>query len=234
MNKRLLAAGSASLGESPLWPSAAIIASAVLYADLPTRFIAGSSAGAFSVVRWVVPALTAVLLAALLLTLPGGRLVQAMGWVPHQVHVTRHWLSLAMIAIVSAANSRVDRSARPPAHQRRARERADAAARGRAHVGRERAAVRAVVLAARRRRPGDAADVRAARARLPLPAADGAGADRRAAGGRCSSTTSSSRSRTRPRSARPTRCRSAAGRRCSCSCSRRSASRSPSWWWRAR
>ena len=58
MDGRLLAAGSASLGESPLWPSAAIIASAVLYADLPTRFIAGSSAGAFSVVRWVVPALT--------------------------------------------------------------------------------------------------------------------------------------------------------------------------------
>ncbi len=105
MDNRLLAAGSASLGESPLWPSAAIIASAVLYADLPTRFIAGSSAGAFSVVRWVVPALTAVLLAALLLTLPGGRLVEAMGWVPHQVHVTRHWLSLTMIAIVSAANS---------------------------------------------------------------------------------------------------------------------------------
>jgi uncharacterized membrane protein len=105
MDRRLLAAGSASLGESPLWPSAAIIASAALYADLPTRFIAGSSAGAFSVVRWVVPALTAVLLAALLLTLPEGRLVQAMGWVPHRVHVTRRWLSLTMIAIVSAANS---------------------------------------------------------------------------------------------------------------------------------
>jgi hypothetical protein len=36
-----------------LWPSAPIIASAGLYADLPRRFIAGSSAGVFSAVRWV-------------------------------------------------------------------------------------------------------------------------------------------------------------------------------------
>jgi hypothetical protein len=33
----------ASLGESPLWPTAAIITAPVLYADLPTRFIAGDS-----------------------------------------------------------------------------------------------------------------------------------------------------------------------------------------------
>src|SRR5262249_2976921 len=63
-----------SLGESPLWPSAAVVTSAILYADLPTRFIAGPSAGAFSVVRWVIPALTVVLLVALLVSLPGGRL----------------------------------------------------------------------------------------------------------------------------------------------------------------
>ena len=56
--RRLIAAGTESIGESPLWPSAAIVTSAVLYADLPRRFIAGSSAGAFTVVRWVVPALT--------------------------------------------------------------------------------------------------------------------------------------------------------------------------------
>ncbi len=105
MDNRLRAAGSASLGESPLWPSAAIVASAVLYADLPTRFIAGSSAGAFSVVRWLVPALTALVLAALLVTVPGGRLVRGLGWHAHQVHLTRRWLSLTMIAIVSAANS---------------------------------------------------------------------------------------------------------------------------------
>jgi uncharacterized membrane protein len=98
-------ATSSSLGESPLWPTAAIAGAAALYADLPSRFIAGSSAGAFGVVRWVVPALTVILLAALLLSLPEGRLMQTLGWHGHQLHVTRHWLTLATIAVVSAANS---------------------------------------------------------------------------------------------------------------------------------
>jgi len=105
VDRRLIVADVHALGESPLWPSGAIVASAVLYADLPTRFIAGSSAGAFSVVRWVVPALTLLVLAALLVTVPGGRLMKGLGWHAHQVHVTRRWLSLTMIAIVSAANS---------------------------------------------------------------------------------------------------------------------------------
>jgi uncharacterized membrane protein len=103
--QRLFDAGAEFLGESPLWPSAAIVASAALYADLPTRFIAGSSAGAFSVVRWVIPALTFVMLGALLATLPGSRLTQSLGWHGHRLHLTRRWLSLAMIAIVSAANA---------------------------------------------------------------------------------------------------------------------------------
>jgi uncharacterized membrane protein len=93
-----------SLGESPLWPSAAVVTSAILYADLPTRFIAGPSAGAFSVVRWVIPALTVLLLVALLVSLPGGRLTRMLGWHGHRLHVTRRWLSLAMIATLSAAN----------------------------------------------------------------------------------------------------------------------------------
>lgn len=103
--RNLVAASREALGESPLWPTAAIIAAAFLYADLPGRFIAGPSAGAFSIVRWLVPALTAVLLAALLVTVPGGRLMETLGWHGHQVHLTRRWLSLAMIAVVSAANS---------------------------------------------------------------------------------------------------------------------------------
>ena len=103
--RRLVAASAGTLGESPLWPSAAVAAAAFLYADLPTRFIAGSSAGAFAVVRWVVPALTGLVLAALLLTVPGGRLMESLGWHGHKVHVTRRWLSLAMIAVVSAANA---------------------------------------------------------------------------------------------------------------------------------
>ncbi len=97
--------GRDSLGESPVWPSAAIVTAAILYADLPRRFIAGSSAGAFTLLRFVVPGLTVLLLAALLLSVPHGRLAQGLGWHDHQVHLTRRWLSLAMIAIVSAANA---------------------------------------------------------------------------------------------------------------------------------
>jgi hypothetical protein len=95
----------ASLGESPLWPTAAIITSAILYADLPSRFIAGSSAGAFTAARWVVPTLTVVLLAALVASVPGGKLMRSLNVRADRLHVTRRWLSLALIAIVSAANS---------------------------------------------------------------------------------------------------------------------------------
>jgi uncharacterized membrane protein len=90
-------AAQSNLGESPIWPTAAILGAAGLYADLPGRFIAGNSAGAFADARWVVPALTVVLLAALLGTLPMERTLR--------VHVTRRYLSLGVIAIVSAANS---------------------------------------------------------------------------------------------------------------------------------
>ena len=103
--RRLIEVHAESLGESPLWPTAAIAGAAALYADLPTRFIAGHSAGAFSVVRWVIPGLTVLVLAALLASAPGGRLMQSLGWHGHMLHVTRRWLSLAMIAVVSAANA---------------------------------------------------------------------------------------------------------------------------------
>jgi Protein of unknown function (DUF1345) len=96
---------SHALGENPFWPTAAIIASAALYADLPSRFIAGPSAGAFGVIRWVVPALTALFLAALVVTLPEEPLMATLGWAGERLHVTRRWLSLATIAIVSAANT---------------------------------------------------------------------------------------------------------------------------------
>lgn len=94
-----------SLGEPIWWPTVAIGGAAALYADLPSRFIAGPSAGAFAVVRWIVPALTVFLLAALLVSVPGGWLMRSLGWHAHRVHLTRRWLSLAMIAVVSAANS---------------------------------------------------------------------------------------------------------------------------------
>ena len=80
------------LGESPLWPAAAIVAAAGLYADLPSRFLLGSSAGAFEVVRWVVPALTLLVLASLAAIRPRGRL-------------TRRRLAIGTIGIVSVANA---------------------------------------------------------------------------------------------------------------------------------
>jgi uncharacterized membrane protein len=103
--RRLLHAGADTLGESPLWPSAALVTSAILYADLPTRFIAGPSAGAFSVVRWLVPGLTVLVLAALLASLPGSRLMRSVGLHGHRLRLTRRWLSIGMIATVSAANA---------------------------------------------------------------------------------------------------------------------------------
>jgi uncharacterized membrane protein len=103
--RRLLEASADTLGESPLWPSAALVTSAVLYADLPTRFIAGPSAGAFSVVRWVVPGLTVLVLAVLLASVPRSWLTRTLGLHGHRLHLTRRWLSLATIATVSAANA---------------------------------------------------------------------------------------------------------------------------------
>ncbi|HZQ89078.1 MAG TPA: hypothetical protein VFA42_03640 [Gaiellaceae bacterium] len=104
MEERFRAAET-SLGESPVWPTAAILAAAGLYADLPGRFIAGTSAGAFAASRWVVPILTLILLAALLASVPQGRLMRELGWVEHRVRVTRRVLSIGTIAVVSAANS---------------------------------------------------------------------------------------------------------------------------------
>ncbi len=103
--RRVELPGERLLGESPFWPTAAIVASAALWADLPRRFISGSSSAAFSALRFVVPALTLALILALLFTIPHGRVVRRLGWVPERVHVTRRWLSLAMIAVVSAANA---------------------------------------------------------------------------------------------------------------------------------
>jgi uncharacterized membrane protein len=93
------------LGESPLLPAAALFTSAALYADLPSRFIAGPSAGTFGVVRWVVPALTVLVLATFVAIRPSGPLVRAFDWAPHTLHLTRRRLAIATIGLVSAANS---------------------------------------------------------------------------------------------------------------------------------
>jgi uncharacterized membrane protein len=104
-SRRLIEADAVSLGESPLWPTAAIVGAAALYADLPTRFIAGHAAGAFGVSRWLIPVLTVLVLAALLASAPGNPLMRNLGWREHRLHVTRRWLSLSLIAVVSAANA---------------------------------------------------------------------------------------------------------------------------------
>jgi uncharacterized membrane protein len=93
------------LGESPLWPAAALVAAAGLYADLPSRFIVSSGGGAFGVVRWVVPALTVLVLVALGVIRPAGPVARLLERRPDILRVTRRRLTLATIAIVSAANA---------------------------------------------------------------------------------------------------------------------------------
>jgi hypothetical protein len=93
------------LGESPLWPTAAVLSAAGLYVTLPSRFILGRHAGFFGDIRWVVVGLTAVLLAALLVAAPHGAVARTLGWHAHQVRVGRRILSLVMIAVLTVANS---------------------------------------------------------------------------------------------------------------------------------
>ena len=93
------------LGESPLWPAAALITTASLYATLPGRFIVGPSSGVFSAARWGVPALTGILLAALLVIPPQTQLVEAVGERAAKARVTRRAVTLTITAIISAASA---------------------------------------------------------------------------------------------------------------------------------
>ena len=105
MDVRRALAPSDELGESPLWPAAALIGAAGLYADLPSRFIVSSGGGAFGVVRWVVPALAVLVLVALGIIRPSGPFARALERRPEVLRVTRRRLTLGTIAIVSAANA---------------------------------------------------------------------------------------------------------------------------------
>lgn len=102
---RFLRRSTDELGESPLLPTLAILGSATLYATLPTSFIAGASAGVFAVVRWIVPGLALLLFAVLLLSVPHGRVVKALGLHVRHVRYGRRVAVLTVTAIVSAANS---------------------------------------------------------------------------------------------------------------------------------
>jgi hypothetical protein len=94
-----------SIGESRLFPIAAVLSSAGLYATLPSRFVAGPSAGAFSVARWFVPAVTVVLLLALVASVPEKRFAKALGLAGGRLHVQRRALALTVIAVLTAANA---------------------------------------------------------------------------------------------------------------------------------
>jgi uncharacterized membrane protein len=105
VDERRLLAPADDLGESPLLPAAALLTAAVLYADMPDRFIVGPGGSAFGVVRWVVPALTIFVLATFVVIRPRGRLVHAFGWGERSLHLTRRRLALVSIGFVSLANS---------------------------------------------------------------------------------------------------------------------------------
>ncbi|HWX08716.1 MAG TPA: hypothetical protein VNY33_01965 [Gaiellaceae bacterium] len=97
---------SSELGESPLWPAAAILTAAGLYVTLPRKFILGkSSSGFFGDVRWVVAALTVVLLAALLVSVPHGAVARTLGWGAHRLRVGRRYVTLGIIVVLSVANA---------------------------------------------------------------------------------------------------------------------------------
>ena len=94
------------LGESPLWPTLAVLSAAALYATLPAKFISGhAGAGAFAALRWVVPALTVLLVGPLALSVPDHRLLTSARWRAHTLRVSRRVASLAVIAVITAANA---------------------------------------------------------------------------------------------------------------------------------
>lgn len=84
------------LGEPRWLPAAAVLVAAALYATLPARFVAASSATTFEIVRWVVPAVSVALLAPLALTAPRRRVVLSVG---------RRTAAIALIAFISIANA---------------------------------------------------------------------------------------------------------------------------------
>ena len=86
---------SEELGESRLFPAAAVVTAAALYATLPGRYVLGNGSVWLGVVRWIVPAFAVALLPPLILTAPKRRLV---------LSVRRRTAAIGLIAIISAAS----------------------------------------------------------------------------------------------------------------------------------
>ena len=104
--ERLPLATREEIGESPLWPSLAVLTAAALYATLPTDFIAArSSVGVFGALRWIVPALTVLLLVPLALNVPQQRLLRSATARASALRVSRRIASLGVIALITAANA---------------------------------------------------------------------------------------------------------------------------------
>ena len=101
-----LPVGSAEvLGESPLWPTLAVLTAAGLYATLPGRFVVELGLGAFGALRWIVPALTVVLIVPLALTVPRNqRFLHAAGAHARRIKLSRRVASPAVIALITRAN----------------------------------------------------------------------------------------------------------------------------------
>jgi uncharacterized membrane protein len=98
-------ASEREVGESPLWPILAVLSAAALYATLPTRFVSGhSGAGVFGAVRWIVPALTIVLLAPLAVSVQQYRRLESASARVATLRVSRRIASLGVIAVITAAN----------------------------------------------------------------------------------------------------------------------------------
>ena len=83
------------IGESRLWPVAAVLTAASLYATMPGSYIAGS-ATLVTVGRIVVPTLAVALIWPLALTAPRRSI---------RVSVPRRSAALALIAVISVANA---------------------------------------------------------------------------------------------------------------------------------
>lgn len=92
-------------GESPVWPTLAVLTAAALYATLPSKFIAGHASGLFTALRWAVPVLTVLLLAPLVLSVPRGRLLESAQARAAGLGVTRRFASLAVLAVITAASA---------------------------------------------------------------------------------------------------------------------------------
>jgi uncharacterized membrane protein len=82
-----------------------VLTAASLYATLPSNFISGGhSTGVFAAARWVVPALTVLLLAPLALSVPQQRLLRSATSRASALRLSRRVAALGVIAIVTVAN----------------------------------------------------------------------------------------------------------------------------------